>query len=260
MSIRDDAPTAHHPMPSPGARGGGWATPYVPRQPHPSGPWATAAAVREHPYLTSPPQPCGPATATGTNRWAIVSLITALLGLVPVAVGAGVVALTQVRVRNELGRGMAIAGIAVSGGVALAVGLVTGGVFVWQSSGSTDVEAEGTTSAVAAQEVGDCFDAVVGESSSVDAVNCATPHDGEVYHLGALAEGSDSFTGDTDIALTADEQCYDAFEHYVGRDLETSAFSYAFFAPDEQSWAEGDRAVACAIMPSSLGSLEGSGS
>ncbi|MGC1207122.1 MAG: septum formation family protein, partial [Ornithinimicrobium sp.] len=61
-----------------------------------------------------------------------------------------------------------------------------------------------------------------------------------------------------DVFWEADEVCYSEFAAYTGEAFEESTFTYAVFGPSRASWAEGDRDIACAIVPFRMGSLEGS--
>jgi hypothetical protein len=57
----------------------------------------------------------GPPASTGTNGFAITSLIFGILGMVLFSVIFGIVALVQLRTRGQGGRGLAIGGLVASG-------------------------------------------------------------------------------------------------------------------------------------------------
>lgn len=115
--------------------------------------------------------------------------------------------------------------------------------------------------------VGDCFDdgdislGEVEEVGDVPLVECAEPHDNEVYAV-ATVEG-DLFPGEAAIQSEGDAVCFDAFEGFVGLDYQSSALEFGWLVPTADSWDEGDRLVACFIYRMDLekvrGSLEGSG-
>ena len=118
------------------------------------------------------------------------------------------------------------------------------------SSAATLVVACGDT-AVTALEVGACFDDPGDlsqggvEVGQVDTIDCAQPHDNEVYALADYEGGDDEFPGDDDIDDFAREACLDAYEPYVGIDYQDSRFLVGTIKPTGESWAQGDREVVC---------------
>lgn len=112
---------------------------------------------------------------------------------------------------------------------------------------------------------GTCFDDVAqftsadggDEVEDVPVVDCAEPHDNEVFATFDL-EG-DTFPGDEAIATRADQGCRDRFEDYVGRDYASSRFVATHLVPTQQSWdARDDREVVCFLYDIDLAKLEGS--
>jgi hypothetical protein len=119
--------------------------------------------------------------------------------------------------------------------------------------------------------VGDCIndpveplpDEVV-EVDSVDTVDCAEPHEAEVYALTDLpGDAAASFPGDDAVAQQADEICIGGFQDYVGAPYESSSLDYSYYVPTAQSWSRGDREVACLAVDYEgellTGSVRGSG-
>jgi len=111
--------------------------------------------------------------------------------------------------------------------------------------------------------VGDCFDdpSESGEVSSVTTVDCAEPHDNEVYALFDY-DGSDEYPGEETLSTAADDGCEGRFEAYVGTAYLDSEVYYTHLIPTEESWGTGDREVVCVLyIPGEKieGSLEGSG-
>jgi hypothetical protein len=108
--------------------------------------------------------------------------------------------------------------------------------------------------------VGDCFDDPTsgGEVSSVSAVDCAEPHDNEVYAL--YDYDGDSYPGEAAMSAAADEGCEARFEDYVGIGYLDSELYYTHLTPTQESWDEGDREVVCVLyLPEEklTGSMEG---
>jgi hypothetical protein len=108
--------------------------------------------------------------------------------------------------------------------------------------------------------VGDCFDDPVSgsEVSSVDAVDCAEPHDNEVYAL--YDYDGDEYPGEEAMSAAADEGCEARFEDYVGIGYFESELYYTHLTPTQESWDEGDREVVCVLYEPEAkleGSMEG---
>ena len=114
--------------------------------------------------------------------------------------------------------------------------------------------------------VGTCFDdpdEFSDEIGSVDTVDCAQPHDNEVYSSVDYAATSE-YPGEQAMIQYADESCLPLFEAYVDRDYETSALDYAYLYPTQSSWDQADdREIICFLYDFELakltGSMEGSG-
>ncbi|MDT5137038.1 MAG: hypothetical protein QOD58_1300 [Mycobacterium sp.] len=83
-----------------------------------------------------PPPPLGATGSSGTNRFAIFSLISSAVGWVCCGIGSiagiilGVMALKRIKQTNEGGRGLAIAGIIIGSLSLAALALFWGGFFV----------------------------------------------------------------------------------------------------------------------------------
>jgi hypothetical protein len=103
---------------------------------------------------------------------------------------------------------------------------------------------------------GDCF---VG-TSSVSAVGCDEPHDGEVYVvLEHPADAGEDFPGDNVVAAFADGQCFPRFEGYVGRRYAESALDYTIIYPTEEGWERiDDREILCVLVTLDGSRLTGS--
>jgi hypothetical protein len=121
----------------------------------------------------------------------------------------------------------------------------------------TSVEAEDTS--VFQLEVGQCLNAETGEGqvSSVPIVDCSQPHQGEIYALPQLPDGA--FPGDEAVSQTAEEECAgQAFTDYVGVPYQESEFEVTFLLPSADTWADGDREIACVVTSTEPGSVRGS--
>lgn len=96
--------------------------------------------------------------------------------------------------------------------------------------------------------------------STLEKVDCHTAHDAEVFAVFDL-EMVD-WPGSDLVYLEGDTGCFDRFEGYVGIDYMESYYFYEVFTPTADSWAAGDRTVACVIVdPGGIldGPVRGSG-
>lgn len=126
--------------------------------------------------ISAPPAPAAPPPPSGTNGFAIASLIF------------GIVALTQIKKRNQGGKGMAIAGLALSGAWLAAICV---GVVVAIIANNDDVKANTDPTTRPSKEVlvrvetlktGDCVNDLQETDSlrKLPAINCSQPHQGKV--------------------------------------------------------------------------------
>ncbi len=103
--------------------------------------------------------------------------------------------------------------------------------------------------------VGDCLDIPEEDVlSTVDTIDCAEPHDLEVFALVDLSDVSiefssiSSYPGDNAVYEAAFEACWDEFESYVGVPYEDSVIYLDAFTPTLEGWDEqGDRIVNCVL-------------
>ncbi len=94
-------------------------------------------------------------------------------------------------------------------------------------------------------EVGECFNLPDGPIVRVDVVGCSTPHNRELFARLTLPDGS--WPGEAEIKSTGLSKCGDRFAEYVGSEHGASVYTYQSIRPTEETWADGDRLVACAI-------------
>jgi Septum formation len=109
--------------------------------------------------------------------------------------------------------------------------------------------------------VGDCFDdgdmalSGVEEVGEVPLVECAEPHDNEVYAV--INVDGEAFPGEIAIQEQADEVCFDAFDPFVGLDYQSSVLDFGWLVPTADSWDMGDRVVACFVYRLDLAQVSG---
>ncbi|MDZ7679356.1 MAG: septum formation family protein [Acidimicrobiales bacterium] len=101
---------------------------------------------------------------------------------------------------------------------------------------------------------GDCFDTTDVDSgeglvvTTVMLVDCAEPHRAEVFGVERLATPlGEPFPGAEARDEDSQALCEPGFEQYVGVPLAESELVLLWLAPTEESWADDDREVACAV-------------
>ncbi|WP_067567486.1 DUF4190 domain-containing protein [Nocardia acidivorans] len=228
-------------------------------QPYPQpGPYSGTPGYPAAPY-SGPPQ--------GTNGFAIAALITGLLGMCLLSVPFGVIALSQIKDRNQQGKGLAITGLALTG-VWAVVGVV---IFAVGVSGSKDSSTDSysppsvnftppsinfstpslpTTTASSGGYTllrnlkdGDCVNGVHRKTSISGATvtPCSGPHDAEVFLNFSLP----SWTGDQQSKDYAETKCSEVFDRI---DAKTSGLSYLYYRPHSQSEWSTDPTVQCVAI------------
>jgi hypothetical protein len=171
--------------------------------------------------------------------------VLGILGGILLSVIFGIVALVQMRTRPYRGKGMAIAGLVLSG--VWVLGFATLILVAIVSGADRDSSGQLTEAgSVSAQQLrpGDCVkDLKDGEDVlSVPAVPCAQPHEGEVFAVFALS--GTTWPGDESVSQKAEEGCQDRFQSYApAADFES--LDLFVLQPTRQAWTRGDHEVTC---------------
>lgn len=200
---------------------------YQPYQPYP--------APYQQPPPPYPPQPAYP-TKQGTNGFAIAALILGILGGVLLSVIFGIIALRQIKRTGQSGRGMAIAGLVISGLWVLVVAAIVILALVFD---------DGSVRATSIK-TGDCIAESPADGANVTRlpkVSCDEPHEGEVYAM--IPVSGDTFPGQTAMESEYEQRCVTALDSYApdaANDPEISSF---LLYPSRDTWDAGDREVAC---------------
>ncbi len=192
----------------------------------------------------------GPWATPRTNPLSVVALVTGVIGLVPVAIPVGIVALVRLRRLPERGRGLAIGGLAAAACWLVLAGLVVVGLTLGSVGGSSGIA--GRVAQAGSTEVGTCL--LSGDAVAA-AVPCTDTHDQEVFRVDVFQGGD--FPGRSELTAEADDACYAAYRSYVGRSYEDSAYDYAFYVPDAAEWHAGERRFVCIVVPSDSDTLPG---
>ncbi|GAB6937190.1 septum formation family protein [Isoptericola variabilis] len=233
---------------------GGATEPYAPHapygQPAPQGatPYAEAATSRygaQPPYAYTPPRK--------TDGVSIAALVTGILGLALVPLGLGIAGVVRTKDPARTGRGLAIAGIVLGALSTIAWAVVVGLVVMVATnddarSAFTESFQEGLAEGTSfGYGEGDCFDlpADAVDLSETTPADCEGSHTSEV--IGTHDLEGDTFPGDEAIEETFGELCPRTFTVYVGSDIESSSLTMWYVAPNEATWALGDRELVCVV-------------
>lgn len=263
----DERPTTRVPTGWPAGAPGpppGYPPPYA-QVPYAQAPYAQVPYAQA-PYAQAPyppgPYPPGspPASARGTDGFAIAALIFGLIGGVLLSVIFAIVALRRIRRNGTGGRGLAIAGLVLSGLWALAVVAVivlavTAGV---QRGPGGELLAAGDVAPTSLQP-GDCITDLQETTNllTVPLAPCSQPHEGEVFAVLDLPEGP--YPGVTELSSQVEVTCSDRFVEYAPTASADASITLFHIYPLEPNWQAGDRETVCIAMtdPPATGSLKG---
>jgi serine/threonine protein kinase len=214
----------------------------------------------------------------GTNGFAIAALIFGVIGGALLGFIFGFIALSQTKRTGQNGRGMAIAGIVLS--ALWTIGILLLIVVAVASSAPPEpvspttfptATAEPTTeppvtsapsTAISATElqVGDCLNDLTDSTdvSSLPSVDCAQPHQGEVFAVFDLPPGP--YPGAAGVDDLVSKGCNARLAEYSPGAPTDDAVGLFSVYPLEQNWERGDREVVCiakATSGTATGSIKG---
>jgi Septum formation len=201
------------------------------------------------PFQGPPPgyYPPPPNTPKTTNWWAVVSLIFGVIGGVLISVICGIVGLNKAK-QGQGGRGMAIAGLVLSG---LWVLVAIAAVAIYFVVGKGTVTATDV-------KVGDCLKEIPDGTRvlTVETVECGESHAGEVFAVLLMPEGD--FPGPSAIE-EYQNRCEPALASYSPAAITDDSVKLYVLYPTAETWQQGDRAVTCVatLDPPRTGSIKG---
>ncbi len=193
---------------------------------------------------------------SGTNGFAIASLILGIVGGVLLSVIFGLIALAKIRSRPQSGRGLAIAGLALSCawvvGIVAVVAIHAAGT-AHRSTSTGQITTSGNLS-VFSLRVGDCFQNPSGSQASaavtsVSVAPCTTRHNAQVF--AQMQAAGTSYPGNSALLRQASKSCGTQVAADLDKSRITSTMELHFIFPLAQSWADGRRTITCLIVDSS---------
>jgi Domain of unknown function (DUF4190)/Septum formation len=194
----------------------------------------------------------GPGPGTGpTSGWAIASFVLGLLSLVVLGVIFAFIALRKIKRLGLRGRGLAIAGLAMSGSwvLVLVVVIVATNAGKATRSATTGVITHRGHMNAFSLRVGDCFDNPTGAHTvnTVTAIPCDQPHNAQIYAKFRLTASGLSYPGTAVVAQRARSGC-NARIGSVDKAITTNVMTVRILLPEETSWTAGRRTVSCMIV------------
>jgi len=212
-------------------------------------PAAPALAPGIHYYTADRP-------GSGTIGFAIAAFILGLFGGVLLSVIFGIVALNKLRGRPQRGKGMAIAGLCLSGlwVVGIVALLVVNAETASQRSATTGQITESGHLSVFSLRAGDCFQNPSGSQpaqglTQVTAVPCVNPHNAQV--IAQLPVPGSAYPGQAAFSAQATPGCKTSAAAVVDRSKLTATMNLIFVYPEPQAWTDGHRTISCLIVDSS---------
>lgn len=188
-----------------------------------------------YPQAAFPPPPPAPA---GTNGFAIASLVLGILGCslltLVLSVVFGIVGLRQTKATGQKGRGLAKAGLILSGVWVL---VIAAGVTFAIITDATDGK-----SSVTSLKAGDCVNSLQESSAVTDlpVVPCSQSHQGEVFAVFTLPKGD--YPGDEAVQKQSEDGCNDRLDAYAPN--ADPGLELFYLHPLKSNWSL-DRGVTC---------------
>ncbi len=205
-----------------------------------------AAYAPYSPYGAEPKPPGG----GRISAWAIASFAVGLLGAFLLSVIFAFIALGRIKRFGQRGRGLAIAGLVLSGlWIILIIVAVIGDSGAATRSSTTGIITHRGRMNVFSLKVGDCFDNPAGAKSvhTVTAIPCDQPHNAQIYAKFRLRGSDLSYPGGATVAQRARSGC-NSRTGSVNKSMTTSAMTIRIFLPAEVAWITGQRTVSCMIV------------
>lgn len=205
-----------------------------------SQPGAWAAPYPEPYYAPGwvPPRP-------PIDGWAIAALVTALLGLGPVALVLALVALRRTRRNGSRGRGLAVAALVIGLVELLAlVAVLVLVVLLVRASSPLPVGVQAPREAHVGQlVVGHCLRSLPddGDVATVTLVPCDQPHEASVVSTYRFQDGAvwpGQAAADSRVARSCE----------ITDDEAAAGARLVAWAPTQQGWSRGDRTGLCLLV------------
>jgi hypothetical protein len=218
----------------------------------PGSPYGAGTPYSPYGGPAGPYSPYGSSASNSTSGFAIASLVLGILGGLGItavlSVIFGFIGLAKIRNTGQRGKGMAIAGIALSAAwVAL---LITLGILGAQGQATRSSGGQinkGGSLNVLSLAVGDCFSYPSSQQSinSVTAIPCSQAHDAQVFAQFNVSGSNSNYP--TNMTQLASDGCQSRTAS-LNKSLLTPSMSMKIVYPQDASWITGNRTVNCVMF------------
>jgi hypothetical protein len=205
--------------------------------------------------------------AAGMSGLAVASFVLGLLGFTLIgaifAIIFGILALNRIRGTLERGKGLAIAGLVLSGAWILLIGgaivLAAIGYQIGRVSGAPPVSPGanvpgGTMVSVFSLVTGDCFDNPVGTGLQtvrlVEKTPCNQPHNAQIFGTFNVKGSLLDYPGAGKLGQLAISGCNARLATSLDKAKVTDLMTVHFLFPLQASWIGGRRTISCIVMDS----------
>jgi hypothetical protein len=192
-----------------------------------------------------------PPRSSKMSGFAIASFIFGLLGAVVFSVIFGFVALRKIQRLGQRGRGLAIAGLVLSGIWIIVITLAIIGASTGKAtrSSATGLITHSGRINVFSLDVGDCFNNPSGAQTvnTVTAIPCDQPHNAQIYAKFRLTGPDSGYPGAAAVAQMARNGC-NARIGSINKSMTNGAMTVRILLPEEAAWLSGRRTVSCMVV------------
>jgi hypothetical protein len=199
-----------------------------------------------------PPSPYGAPAPTGAQKvdgFAITSLIFGIIGGIPFAIGFAIAALVRISRGRRRGKGLAIAGLVLSGvwivGITLLVVFAPKNTPTRSSSGAVTHQGQISPTDL---RVGDCVELPAALSTgtirTVTVLPCSELHNGQVFTT--VQATNASYPGQDALTTQGLDDCQSRVEAFTGQS--STELHIVAFVPDSDGWTAGDRTETCLLV------------
>jgi hypothetical protein len=179
------------------------------------------------------------------SKLAVVSLVTAIVPLLPIALVTGVAALVGIRRSGRRGHGMAVSALFIAAAWIIVAGGV-GTVAHLTHGFKKPVKVTYKEASVFKLKEGDCLNTPNGQQVSL--VSCSISHDYEVFGTFTLPAGA--WPGTQAIQQAASAGCSTRLTAYINPQLAIS-LAQTYVYPTQVDWTAGTRTVICEVRAAS---------
>ena len=192
----------------------------------------------------------------GTNGWAIASFVLGLISVCLLGIIFGIVALSKIRRVPQRGKGLAIAGICLSGvWIAGAIGFAAYSASTAAQRSSTGQITQNGHLGITELRAGDCFQNAAGNqpdtaiTTQITAVACTSPHNAQVIAL--LPVPGSAYPGAAALKAQAVPGCKAEAKADLDPAQLTPSMNLLWYYPVQQTWGDGQHSITCVVADSS---------